>query len=485
MSTHSNTENTAAGGDEVPYIPVGLPVKNEQDAINVLKRAMSYVKKMTEQLTSFKEEKIFSGVQVSSSAVVGHTPRFAKRGIKILYALLPVRESAENIYGFLTTSQGYQLIDPNSDPKDFGRPVEGYGPWELMSGDYSIPKFQVEYADMRQEAIIVLKRAMSDVDKMMEQQTSFKNAKIFSGVQVSSSAVVGHTSLFATRGIRIVYAPIPVRETAEKFYRFLISKEGYKLIDPNSDPKDFGRPVEGYGPWELMSGDYSIPKFQVEYADMRQEAVIVLKRAMSDVDKMMEQQTSFKNEKIFLGVQVSSSAVVGPTPLFAKRGIRIAYASIPVRETAENFYRFLISKEGYQLIDPNSDSKDFGVPVKGYGPWKLTSGGHCQVEYAYMPLMPAWMPITLLKPRDYVVLNGFDNSSKTFYSMSVQAATDEKSGSSIYEAEGVAKDGPKGRVRMAFFSAMRVEQDQKNSDRSILHYFQVSSCFCSWQIGIH
>jgi hypothetical protein len=208
-----------------------------------------------------------------------------------------------------------------------------------------------------------------------------------------------------------------------------------------------------------------------------QDAINVLKRAMSDVDKMMEQQTSFKNEKIFSGVQVSSSAVVGPTTTFEERGIMLAYAPIPVRETAENFYRFLISKEGYKLIDPKSDPEDFGVPVKGYGPWKLTSGGYCQVEYASMPLMPSWMPIPLLKSRDYVVLNGFDDSNKTFYSMSVQAATDEFPGSSIYEAEGVAKDGPNGCVRMAFFSAMRVEQDQTNPDCSILHYFQVSSCF--------
>jgi hypothetical protein len=90
--------------------------------------------------------------------------------------------------------------------------------------------------------------------------------------------------------------------------------------------------------------------------------------------------------------------------------------------------------------------------------------------------MPTWMPIPLLYERDFVVLNGFDDGNKTFYSMSVQAATDEIPGSSIYEAKGVAKHGPKDRVRMAFFSAMRVEQDQKNPDRAILHYFQVSFC---------
>jgi hypothetical protein len=76
-----------------------------------------------------------------------------------------------------------------------------------------------------------------------------------------------------------------------------------------------------------------------------------------------------------------------------------------------------------------------------------------------------------------VVLNGFDDGNKTLYSMSVQAATDEIPGSSIYEEKGVAKDGPAGRVRMAFFSALRVKKDQKNPDCSILHYFQVSSCF--------
>jgi hypothetical protein len=204
-----------------------------------------------------------------------------------------------------------------------------------------------------------------------------------------------------------------------------------------------------------------------------QDAIDVLRRAVSDVDKMMEQRASFKNEKIFSGVQVSSSAVVGPTPMFAKRGIRLVYAPIPVRETAEKFYDFLITSEGYQLIDPNSDPKDFGVPVKGCGPWELMSGGYSipkfQVEYAHMNLH-------LPSERDYVVLNGFDDGNKTFYSMSVQAATDEIPGSSIYEAEGVANDGPKGRVRTAFFSALRVEKDQKNPDCSILHYFQVSSC---------
>jgi hypothetical protein len=104
---------------------------------------------MMEQRTSFKKEKIFSGVQVSSSVVVGPTPMFEKRGIRLVYAQIPVGETAERFYNFLTTPAGYQLIDPNSDAQNFGVPVKGYGPWELMSGGYSIPKFQVEYAHVR------------------------------------------------------------------------------------------------------------------------------------------------------------------------------------------------------------------------------------------------------------------------------------------------------------------------------------------------
>jgi hypothetical protein len=144
MSTQSNTENTAGGGDEVAYIPVGLPLKNEQDAFDVLKRAVSDVDNMMRQRASFKNEKIFSGIQVSSSAVVGPTPRFATRGIRLVYAPIPVRETAEKFYRFLITPECYKLIDPKSDPKDFGVPVKGYGPWNLTSGGYC----QVEYAHM-------------------------------------------------------------------------------------------------------------------------------------------------------------------------------------------------------------------------------------------------------------------------------------------------------------------------------------------------
>jgi hypothetical protein len=214
-------------------------------------------------------------------------------------------------------------------------------------------------------------------------------------------------------------------------------------------------------------GGSNIPEIPVGVAVKDEQAAMeTMKGAVAVMDTLMQLRTTFKQEIPWFGIPLSSFPVRGPTPILEKRGIRMLYAPIPVGETADAFYKFLISEEGYKMIDQNANPKDFDTPVKGLGPWHLSDGEYdipkFQVEYASMNI----------PPRDYVVLNGFDEGNKTFLSFSVQAATDTIPGSNVYEAEGVTKPGKNGKVRMAIFSALRVEADKENPNRCILHYFQ-------------
>jgi hypothetical protein len=217
-----------------------------------------------------------------------------------------------------------------------------------------------------------------------------------------------------------------------------------------------------------IDGGSNIPEIPVGVAVKDgQDAMETMKRAVADMEILMQQRTTFKLEIPYSGIPLSSSPVRGPTPILEKRGIRMVYAPIPVGETADAFYKFLISEDGYIMIDPTADKKDFNKPV--LGPWLLSDPEYdiptIQVEYASMG-------IPVLSNRDYVVLNGFDEGNKTFLSFSVQAATDKFPGSNVYEAEGKEEPGCNGNVRMAIFSALRVEADKENPNRCTVHYFQ-------------
>ena len=205
-------------------------------------------------------------------------------------------------------------------------------------------------------------------------------------------------------------------------------------------------------------------------------ALEAIEKAADAVDRMMkiamdESPAEFKHEKTFYGVPVSSLAVKGPTPTIEKEGKRMVYAPIPVNDDADSFYNFLISKEGYKMIDPKSNTKSFDKPITNDLQWTSETesfSGTLQVEYANMKVFP--IPWVGPRPRDYIVVNGKDDKHKTFYSFSVKAAADINKGSNIYEDPPKTQNGPGDTVRMAIFSAFRVVSVSESC--CTLHYFQ-------------
>lgn len=93
---------------------------------------------------------------------------------------------------------------------------------------------------------------------------------------------------------------------------------------------------------------------------------------------------------------------------------------------AETLYRHIITKEGYQLLDPDSHPDDFDKPILGpvriMQPDKGPSPIHSQLEYAYLPLGP-------ISARDFVVMNVKDPTTLTFFSTSVLAPSPHAGGS--------------------------------------------------------
>uniref|UniRef100_A0A7S2GV07 START domain-containing protein n=1 Tax=Helicotheca tamesis TaxID=374047 RepID=A0A7S2GV07_9STRA len=127
-------------------------------------------------------------------------------------------------------------------------------------------------------------------------------------------------------------------------------------------------------------------------------------------------------------------------------------ASIPLYGiSVEEMYKFLISKEGYMFIDPDADPDDFGRALMGPYEWKERSeGSNISVEYSSLK-----MPCPLSN-RDYVVLNAFDKTSRSFLSASCYSPSVSKTASPYDEAPQSSAGCCSGPVRVAFYGAYSV-----------------------------
>lgn len=143
-----------------------------------------------------------------------------------------------------------------------------------------------------------------------------------------------------------------------------------------------------------------------------------------------ESSIFWKEECIQHGIRIETAAIESSTGSLTR-------AIIPLEGIQpDDLYRFLISKEGYVFIDPDADPDEFGKPI--LGPYEWEGAGKLQVEYAKMDL-----PFPLSK-RDYVVLNGFHDASRTFLSVSCTSTAVDKQ---ILREHKTKED----KIRMAIF----------------------------------
>jgi len=109
------------------------------------------------------------------------------------------------------------------------------------------------------------------------------------------------------------------------------------------------------------------------------------------------------------GFQVESRPLSGP---LGNSGLRLFRGRCVLAGDPGAFYNFLVSPEGYRVIDPDSDPSDLGkaIEVFDFRDPNIT----LQVEVFKLRL-----PIPLLRPRSGVVLNLKDARSKSFLSTSI------------------------------------------------------------------
>ena len=210
--------------------------------------------------------------------------------------------------------------------------------------------------------------------------------------------------------------------------------------------------------------------------DVMQECERTLGAILQTSDKFPIYKT-LQHPSTNLTISLKATTVQGPTPTYAKNGMLLSFAEIPVHCGAHDFYNFLVSKEGYVLLDPDANPDDFDQPILGpFEGWKSSS--KLQLEYANLALPGAGC---VMSSRDYVILNGHDATTKTFYSVSVQTDVEGYQGASDYCESGKTIPSRDGRVRMAFWAAYRVvpSADDSYSSSSTLVVAQWID-LCGW-----
>lgn len=171
----------------------------------------------------------------------------------------------------------------------------------------------------------------------------------------------------------------------------------------------------------------------------------VAEKGLQDVQNLLD-YPNYTYATTFHDVNVTSTKIKGDSPDFALGGRSLFRVDLPLGRSAEDLYQFLISKEGYLLLDPDSDPNDFDQPLRP--PIMQGSTRKIQLEYAHLP-MPG-----IASDRDHVLVNVHDHPSRTFLSLTVNAP-DLVRGLCGY-GRAFPQKGPEGRIRMALFAAYRV-----------------------------
>lgn len=178
---------------------------------------------------------------------------------------------------------------------------------------------------------------------------------------------------------------------------------------------------------------------------LREEANAIIRSATAE-DNSSVWYTRYKDDHLHL----LASTLKAPQ-LAVKRGLELCFCEVPIGggQTADEFYEYIMTQEGYTFIDPDADPADFNKPIRE--PWK-TDDARLQLEYAKMDLVPY-----LLSVRDYIVLDCHVTSDRTFYCSTIQTNLVDIPGSSAYD-DPAGKETPstEGRVRMLFWSFYRV-----------------------------
>lgn len=124
---------------------------------------------------------------------------------------------------------------------------------------------------------------------------------------------------------------------------------------------------------------------------------------------------------------------------FARSGVLLTRATaVLANASAEATIGLLTTPEGFAVIDPMSDPKEFAEYLESFSEgWGSGPDARLEVAEAKVPLPPPFLP------RDFVVLNAMDVGERLFVSKSVLHRS--RPGASEFNDLGVPP--PKGKVR--------------------------------------
>ncbi|TMW65346.1 hypothetical protein Poli38472_007988 [Pythium oligandrum] len=115
--------------------------------------------------------------------------------------------------------------------------------------------------------------------------------------------------------------------------------------------------------------------------------------------------------------------------VFAAANVNITRATAEVAVAAQTLFDFLITPEGYQLIDPLSNPEDFGKdPLEAFPTDNWRGSGNADKKRIDVTRVEAIIPNMVT--REFVTLNAADALERIFVSKSVQHKGDP--GCSIY-----------------------------------------------------
>lgn len=126
------------------------------------------------------------------------------------------------------------------------------------------------------------------------------------------------------------------------------------------------------------------------------------------------------------GLLVQATEVTGP---FAPAGVLVTRAVGDLRSDAPGVFSFLVSPQGFAVIDPLSDEADHHRPPLATFDWLPAARLECAVTGVRLPGVPQL---------EFVVLNAIDPARRVFASSSVLHPA--RPGGSVYSGEPAPPD---------------------------------------------